>query len=370
MNLPGFVWWFGVVGTRVWGLGVVEYWGVGCGARWEGWVVCVGSWGGGPGVGERRVWAGWAGVGCQQARGGARGHLAGPCVAWAGRRGGASGTRGGAWTGGGAGRAGARTQSARPLPAAMLAGVWVSNGAGSAGVSGGSPRSRLPNATGGRSRASGSARRSAGELGPRGSGAGAGPGRGPCPFTGGRPQSAAPPAVRQSMHPRSPSRVSTSGGTPSYPPHEVENGPLPIWVPRSAAETPPFPLGELFLSYPRSLGLPLLPPEIREPLQASPFTFKPRTTPRLLPGALCSPPRARRPFPPGVGGGIPRPGCRPSLSGLPRVPSLPQGPGSPSPPPPHSPAGSGAAEPGSSCLLFRVGWQRPRPAILPAWSGG
>lgn len=28
---------------------------------------------------------------------------------------------------GGAGLAGARTQSARPLPAAMLAGVWVSN---------------------------------------------------------------------------------------------------------------------------------------------------------------------------------------------------------------------------------------------------
>lgn len=23
MNLPGFVWWFGVVGTRVWGLGVI-----------------------------------------------------------------------------------------------------------------------------------------------------------------------------------------------------------------------------------------------------------------------------------------------------------------------------------------------------------
>ena len=380
----------------VWGL-FIEYWGVGCGARWEGWLVSVGSWvpgwrpwgrgtrglrglgrGGMPaGAGRDLAWPGLDGGA------GPREHGAGPRrgLGWAERRGLGRAGRGltawgGAWAGGGAGPAGARTQSARPLPAAMLAGVWVSNGARSGGGSAGSRRSRLLNASGGRSRASGSARRSAGELGPRGLGAGAGPGRGPCPFPGGRPQSAAPPAVPQSMHPRSPSRVSTSGGTPSYPPHEVEHGPLPVWIPRSAAGTPPpFPLGELFLSYPRSLGLPLLPPEIREPLQAPPSTFKPRTTPRLLPGALCSPPRARRPFPPGVGGGIPRPGCRPSLSGLPRVSSLPQGPGSPSPPPPHSPAGTGAAEPGSSCLLFRVGWQRParrfcRPGRVGDWVRG
>lgn len=37
----------------------------------------------------------------------------------------------------------------------------------------------------------------------------------------------------------------------------------------------------------------------------------------------------------------------------------PPGLDSPSRPPLHSTAGTGAAKPGSSCLLFRVGWQRP-----------
>ncbi|XDA80695.1 hypothetical protein R6Z07F_010680 [Ovis aries] len=44
----------------------------------------------------------------------------------------------------------------------MLAGVWVSNRAGSGCDSSGSSRSRLLSSTGGRSRAPGSARRSAG----------------------------------------------------------------------------------------------------------------------------------------------------------------------------------------------------------------
>lgn len=53
--------------------------------------------------------------------------------------------------------------------------------------------------------------------------------------------------------------------------------------------------------------------------------------------------------------------------------------GSPTRPPLHSTAGTGAAEPGSSCLLFRVGWQRPggpvgrvrvgEPRVGPASSG-
>lgn len=36
----------------------------------------------------------------------------------------------------------------------------------------------------------------------------------------------------------------------------------------------------------------------------------------------------------------------------------------------HRTAGTGAAEPGSSCLLFRVGWQSPLPARLIGWGNG
>lgn len=143
----------------------------------------------------------------------------------AGRRCGGGASR--ARRGGAGGRAHA---SAHPLPAAMLAGVWVSNraeggGGGGGGGSAGSGRSRLPNAAGGHSRALGPARRSGGEPGPRGSGAGSGaPGadasRTPAPL---RP-------APQSMHPRCPSWRPGSGGTPFF-----TAGPAPRAVPR------PFP---------------------------------------------------------------------------------------------------------------------------------
>ncbi|CAI9163128.1 unnamed protein product [Rangifer tarandus platyrhynchus] len=143
----------------------------------------------------------------------------------------------------------------------MLAGVWVSNQAGSGSDSSGSSRSRLLSSTGGRSRAPGSARRSAG---------------------------------------------SSSFGILGAP------------------------------------GCPR-PPQLREPVQASPSTFQ------LDPPCPSSPGRA----PPASSR------CRPPPSGPPRAPSPPQGPGSPSPL--HGTAGTGAAEPGSSCLLFRVGWRDPAP---------
>lgn len=87
----------------------------------------------------------------------------------------------------------------------------------------------------------------------------------------------------------------------------------------------------------------------------------PRLTPHLrslqfgttppLPRACSSPahPGPNRPASlrgPGEGVPLPTSFSPPGLDSLTR-------------PPLHSTAGTGAAKPGSSCLLFRVGWQRP-----------
>lgn len=284
-------------------------------------------------------------------KGGPSGHGAGPD----GRGRGLSGPG----PGRGEGPAGARTQPARPLPAAMLAGVWVSNRAGSGCDSSGSSRSRLLSSTGGRSRAPGSARRSAGEPGPRGSGAGADRGRGPCPSPE-RPKSAAPPPPPGVYTPQSQS------GLYLRPDPLLPNRPRPTgWStapprlgPHSSAGTPPppprptaFPSGSSSFGILGAPGFPR-PPQLREPVQASPSTFP------LDPPCPSSP------------GGAPPPSsrCRPPPFGLPRAPSPPQGPGSPFLP--HGTAGTGAAEPGSSCLLFRVGWRDPAPRSCRAGRGG
>ncbi|XP_043343430.1 vegetative cell wall protein gp1-like [Cervus canadensis] len=234
----------------------------------------------------------------------------------------------------------------------MLAGVWVSNRAGSGCDSWGSSRSRLLSSTGGRSRAPGSARRSAGEPGPRGSGAGADRGRGPCPSQE-RPQSADPPTTSGSMHPSVPAG-STSGGIPSYPAGPAPRAgarPLPVWVLIPLQGPPPFPSGSSSFGILGAPGFPR-PPQLREPVQASPSTFQ--LDPPCPSSLGRAPPPSSR--------------CRPPRSGPPRAPSPPQGPGSPSPP--HGTAGTGAAEPGSSCLLFRVGWRDPAPRSCRAGRGG
>lgn len=79
---------------------------------------------------------------------------------------------------------------------------------------------------------------------------------------------------------------------------------------------------------------------------------------------------------------LPSPASEPAgllQGGVPYPKSSPRRLGSPTRPPLYSTAGTGAAEPGSSCLLFRVGWQRPggpvgrvrvgEPRVGPASSG-
>lgn len=287
----------------------LEYWSVGFGVWWEGWVVYVGSWvpQGGREVRESEAWAGWDPG--PRARGGARRQGAGPCGTWAGRKGGPSGHRAGPdgrgrglsgpGPGGGEGPAGARTQPARPLPAAMLAGVWVSNRAGSGCDSSGSSRSRLLSSAGGRSRAPGSARRSAGEPGPRGSGAGADRGRGPCPSPE-RPQKTAPPTTSQSMHPSVPAGSPPQAGsslTQQAPPYGLEHGPSSSGSSFLCRDPPPQPP-------PSPQGaLPSVSSEHRasRARRSSGSPSRPRRPPFLWthPGP---PPRAGRPRPrPGAG---------------------------------------------------------------------
>lgn len=171
---------------------------------------------------------------------------------WGGRRGGGAwvGLRGGAWAGG-AGPAGARTQPARPLPGAMLVGVWVSNGArrggcggGGGGGSAGSGRSRLPGATDGRSHAPGPARRSGGEPGPAGLGEqSAASGCGPSPFPGGgRPGAeGSPESAPHCLHPDAHLWRDPTLSNQALP-RGLEHGSLRIWIPLSAARTPPAPI--------------------------------------------------------------------------------------------------------------------------------
>lgn len=281
--------------------------------------------------------------------------------------------------GGGAGPAGARTQPARPLPAAMLAGEWVSNGAGRGGAGGGgsagSRRSRLPSATGARSRAPGSARRgrSTGEPRPARLGGRSGPrartlplpGRTP-PEHGPSPRACTPPPERGPhlrRDPFLPHRLRPAGWSAA---HSPSGSLIPLQGPPISPSG-----GSVFhilgawgtpRSHPRS-GSPSrphrLPFSLEQPHPSSPGHFAPSPGP----GA----PSLRES---GEGSAGPLAGMPAvPLSGLLRAPSPPRGPGFPSPPPPHGTAGTGAAEPGSSCLLFRVGWQRPRPAVLLGWSG-
>lgn len=190
----------------------------------------------------------------------------------------------------------------------MLAGVWVSNRAGSGCDSSGSSRSRLLSSTGGRSRAPGSARRSAGEPGPRGSGAGADRGRGPCPSPE-RPKSAAPPPPPGVYTPQSQS------GLYLRPDPLLPNRPRPTgWStapprlgPHSSAGTPPhhrapppFPQG----------ALPLVSSEPRasRALRSSGSPSRPRRPPFRWTHP-APPPRAGRPRP-RPGAGRPPLGCR------------------------------------------------------------
>lgn len=122
-------------------------------------------------------------------------------------------------------------------------------------------------------------------------------------------------------------------------------------------------------------GAPFILEQPRPPHQS---TFLLSSGPAPLPpdpSLVSRPPpcRARPGRPPGIGGGVifsvRDPARLTFTGGCSGAPFRPRGPSSPLPSPhPHGTAGTGAEEPGSSCLLFRVGWQRPtrpgRPARL------
>lgn len=148
--------------------------------------------------------------------------------------------------------------------------------------------------------------------GPRASGGGRGaPGRGPSPAQGADalsarlPSSQPPRACTPAAPAESPPQVDPFLSNQT-PPHGLEDGPLPIWIPLSAARTPPLlPYRGVFLLHPRSQGLLLLPLQIQEPPPGPhplPFSLEqPRPTspehfpPLLGPGAPFLPSRARSP---------------------------------------------------------------------------
>lgn len=148
--------------------------------------------------------------------------------------------------------------------------------------------------------------------------------------------------------------------------HRAASRTPPGWTARPGSAPPEPALGWEDARLPPGWGAcPCFTPQLR--------SLQFRATPPL-PGVCASPalpsPRIGAGWPPSGGPGRGPPYPRPS-----RLGEL----GSPTRPPLHSTAGTGAAEPGSSCLLFRVGWQRPggpvgrvrvgEPRVGPASSG-